>query len=468
MSTPVESEVSCSGSDKKAFWEPRLASPTIMELDNLEEWGPSIRELIQSYNERPWSHTCQLNSFEDARYVAGCMLHKSNTLGDKIRRRDRDILVAMISINNSLFSEFQKLQAIDTTGFFSKLLLDDKDALYVRADLRSDLSTLISHLECLGEGGYLDENFLPKKGVTLVFCGDYGGKGVNDVQVLTLLCAMKIRRPASVILLKGDGESTTSDPGLSSDARWIRNVVEINKLFTAFYNTLPLAVCIAVRPCTPLARPEYVHISHAGFSPSVDLSPLLDGPETAMVLPLFPKNTQRFKQLSERKFFSDIPPKSKSAFELLRTISRKDVWSTKSYSCIGLGELEGKGIACPFRFTAQRIQQYLTIAGKESRVKALIAGHNQTFKELSVTRKDKITPKVIATVLPAGCITGQFRDSVNPQVKQGLLLKVSPRVADWSKRFVITKEVTGLRAVSRISEESYAMFEPTEPVQSPQ
>lgn len=375
---------------------------------------------INELKRRAWFNSCVYTTNVIKEEVEGCLpcINQVETLVN-----DKKILLKLVKKNNEMFSDRIKQVVSNVFGYVMRLELQDKSFIGSRGDLHSDIASFVALLDALQKETFLNEDYTCKQNFKFVLCGDYGGRGVNDVEVYILLLLWRLENPTSVIPIRGNHETITMQVDGSSDAFFFA----INQdLFENCYKSFPLAVCITV----PSERLEYVHVSHALF-PVIDVSSLLDGKKDYVYLPDASVDSERFAHMGSE---SDSP-KKKLAFEQLKSLPPSSK-KAASYYWGDPGQLRHVGTT-EYTLSPEQIHHYARIAGNTSSIKFFLWGHQHIFLEVCAETKIQTT-KVIGIVLPAATVGGLLKKQIAFQPIQGFIFQVAPRVKHWKKQSIIS------------------------------
>lgn len=402
---------------------------------------PTVTELIREYKTRTWSSEINFVSVFGVTEVAGYLPRGQNAEERaQFHEADRNLLLEIMKVHNEQWSQF--IDTIDTTGAgaIQRVLVKDKEHLYVRADLHSDLATLIKLLDLFRAEGYLDESYHCKNDFKIFLLGDYADRGVNDIEILSLLLTF-LRENPSVVLLRGNHEDVLTHKDYSDEAHWIEQHASE---FTRCYSSFPSAVCIAEEGgvCDKDGRREYTHCSHAGCNPSVDLDPLFEGSAQYVVIKQIQEMSNRFlflKQSGSEKQVEAFTALEKHIPERGRSASGY-VWNDAGPR----SRPSKRGLVGTYEMSSEDLHFYAQIASTRGKIKQYLRGHQHSGEEFlipSKAGKGGIAGRVYVTTLSVGTTVGSFyRNTVGLMREQGLLLKVAPRVRDWKKIVVCMDE----------------------------
>lgn len=402
---------------------------------------PSTRQLVEDFESRLWKEeTVAFPFFHNELQISGYLPPgKTAKQRQASSEKDQQQLLDILDAHNRQFASKISEKSLTEAGSVEKLCLQAGETVCVRADLHSDLRSLMTQLRLLQKEKLLDENFKCKEGFHLVFLGDYMDRGMNDVEVFSLLLTLRMLNPTSVHLGRGNHEDIGKvQLAYSSIGQWLQEHKEpIHKC----YQSLPLSICMGVdvseQEKAKGAQPEYCMLTHALFAPHVDLMPLFEGKEKSMevsdtvtdtiqvprrwksVKGLSPKLRQATKKVS--RWIVEANKRRQEAAEKLRlTAAELFTWTRLSPQ----EETDTGG-------QKEDIQAWMQL----NRIKFVIRGHEHEMRELAVPTKAGGS-KVIMRTLPAGPATGVFADRPGKEV-QGMLLTVTGRkVKEWDQQVI--------------------------------
>ena len=367
---------------------------------------------------------------------------------------DKRRLARLIKNHNGLFANQLGFGlAQDCVGFVERLDLDPPnevqrgDTLYVRADIHSDLSSLLAQLEMHQRDGDMNERFLCRPGFHLIFLGDYLDRGANDIEVLTVLLSLHIANPDSVHLLRGNHENLQMASEFSPESDWMK--LHANA-FATLYRSFPLAICAALQGQT-----QHVHFSHGLF------------PTWMQIWPLFEAGSSRYIEVPHLSPSPAIPPKEtpeenlgfwRQVVSLIRLNPSAEgyLWSDVRQKT-GPSERGASGcLGCSL--SPDDIYAYGQVAGGNiGTLEAFVRGHEHIPKEWTVCRKGG-SEDVLVTTLPMAPMSGPIDLSEGEQRSQGVFFTPSFLVRDWKKTLAIMEgDGVDIRFVK--DEKSYGMFD---------
>jgi hypothetical protein len=384
---------------------------------------------------------------------------------DMQKEMDQQRLVRIVEAHNAQFCNRVMTSLAhkeNSAGILEEKLSPSGTKIFARADFHSDLPSFIAQQNMLQGSGHLDASYrcLPNRLVYLL--GDYIDRGINDIEMLSLLLTWRMENPNSVSLLRGNHEDVEISMGYSTDVRFLeRN----KKALSECFETFPLEACIASQEAyiKDLGAPQhqYLHLSHALFSPAKIVSSFLrgvDGISCIEKTPVF-SSAERVS-LKARRIFDSLVQKFQGIPEALH--SAGCMWSD-----IGR-ETEPSSRGMGYVFSPDDIHQcFQASSGGPFKIFACLRGHEHMYQEHEVERKAgslKGPHKVIATTLPVSMATGVFDCEMPFQHIQGLMLTVHPKGSAWTKSAVLAEidEETGLPKF-HIHEESIGMYEKFRP-----
>lgn len=351
-------------------------------------------------------------------------------VSDAQRTSNEQRLLSILAAHNIQFLDkvnFIEFQ-LNCAGSIEERVISNGSQIYVQADIHGDLASLVSLLHIFRQSNFLDETYTCRPGFYMVFLGDYLDRGLNSIEVLSLLLLLRMKNPNTVYLLLGNHESEFG----SFRSEGLNSFFQTNKtILNECFSTFPWALCVGSSTVTSKGIREYVHFSHALFSPAIagisflrghdSVFPICDKPLMAIsILPPSRKAQAAFQSLVAK--FGAIP----SALTPLGYLW-SDVEEVSAPSSRGLG----------YVFSPDDIHTTLQ-ASKNATIKvcACIRGHQHLFKEALVPRKQGSslgTHKVIVTSLPASLLSGLYNIQGATDAIQGLFLTVSDCVRSWEK-----------------------------------
>lgn len=327
-------------------------------------------------------------------------------------------------------------------GFIEKKDIISTDKIFVRADLHGDLKSLLENLRILKDQGYLDQNFKCKKGIHLVFMGDYVDRGKNSCQVLELLAALKIENPEQVFLIRGNHEYLDINFSYGgNDHDWWSFLFDENNHapLLGFYQRMPLTLYIGQEGDTK----EYVQFTHGLFELSVDPAPLLDTKEKIMQITKFGTTSFLSKRVQALADLNDDSPVCRAAKRIqeLATNEMRDSsesvltaynwgdvspelnWWDNSLASSRLGSLGNRRWA----LTPEDIKYYLMISSDLNNVRLVFRGHEHKFQH------HEYKGDLVVTTLPVG-MDSCYKERFPGQSDRSYILTPASKVNDWGKQ----------------------------------
>lgn len=389
---------------------------------------PSVRELVEEFKSRRWNPAIPVQSlgFSQSKVAAYMLPGVTFEAQKATHERDQERLLRILRVYNNRFRHKCERFEENDDGVVEPVTVTLGEKICVRADLHCNLRSLIALMESLkdpqfdqAQAGFLDELFRCKPGRKLIFCGDLGDKGLNHVEIYTLLSTMLLTDP-SIKLVRGNHESVDMNASYSVEAGWI---LRHRDVWEQFYRILPLALCLRGE-----AGEAYGHISHGLFSPAVDLAPLFDGTEDVIVVPKRPAFSMRMVELMQHASCKKIRAAAHILLQLEEQALRSSgyTWATVSEEDV---EEVGRKVRYPLSITS--IQAYrLVAAGLGKKLGFFIRGHDGNFFEVvKPTEKRSSKEKIILTSLPVA-----DEASTEDNGFQALLLTVAENVKAWTKQ----------------------------------
>lgn len=337
----------------------------------------------------------------------------------------------------------QEINNNDHFGYIQKFDLNSSDnpAIYMRADLHGDLKSLIENLRTLQSEGLLDENYRCKKGVHLVFLGDYCDRGVYGLQILELLMRLREENPNQVHLIRGNHEDLLTNKCYGKNDEKLMTLLSKKKGENAlqrFYETMSLTTYFSVD--NDNGPREYIQCTHGLFELSMDPAPLLDNKNTGDYLPV-PKK----RELSERvkNLQNSDNEELKNAADRISELSNNYSpflpydddctmynWGDVTQDNSTINSL----VARQFKLNASDILSYFKISSPTHKVKMLFRGHQHKFQHL--TTDNNI---VVATTLPVGMDCPAYNKRWN-QDDRAYIIRPKLQVSDWKKRAILREK----------------------------
>ncbi len=413
---------------------------------------PLLTQLINEYRSRRYVDDIELPLDDTSVFLASGYIQ--NGVTDEERRlaheRDKELLLRVVTENNRRFSATIQNVSPEDGGLIDQIVTVEGQELRVRADLHSDLQSLLA---------FLSMPTTDESDPDLILLGDYTDRGFNDIEILTLLLIARMERPDKIHLIRGNHEDPPVQQQYSLDGDWF-NTPQNRDLFSDCYKTFSLAFCVSATPKieTQPYEPQNVHFSHGLFNPGTDLAPLLESTKTTLVAP---QNVQP----SERVYY-DISEaqkvKQKEAFAQIKRINPIAMRSF-GYPWFDVKPFTGPTReGCSFGLSPEDVQAYGRYAGHKCPIKHFVRGHNHQFAEFSVDQHGRRTGerKVLITTLPVGTIGGAYKQIIGPQTVQGLVLRTAVKVRDWKKQLIVS-ENDGAAAVFRVDPTVFSMYDKT-------
>jgi hypothetical protein len=432
---------------------------TVSESETLATQTPTPRQLVEEYESRPWGNQeitffGQNEPIEVTGYLPpGKTAKAKHAAVEKDRQRLLDILDA----HNAKFANRISEKGLTQSGSVDSLDLTAGNSLMLRADLHSDLRSLMTQLRMLQKEKLLDENFTCKKGFHLVFLGDYMDRGINDVEVFSLLLSLRMRNPDNVHLARGNHEDINKvQVSYSSVGEWLK---KNEKPITECYKSLPLAICISGGAPEDGSTPKRLMLTHALFAPHVDLFPLFEGKEKRMEISDTVTDTiqvpRRWKSTKTtppkmKQAMADVTEWIKAADEQRKSRKESQRFTTaEMFTWTRLGEDRSTDTGGK----PKDIQAWMRL----NRIAMVVRGHEHELFEVEVPTKQGGS-KVLIKSLPAGPETGFFADRFGKET-QGILVTVTgPNIKEWQQQ-VVTASGTGTDYALKIEPEKKAITE---------
>lgn len=345
---------------------------------------------------------------------------------------DKALLIKLLRAHNEQFLE-RIIRVGANTGETERLDVTTGNTLFVRADIHSDVATVIGQLEVLQAEGFLDAEYRCKEGFHMLFLGDFCDRGQNDIETLTVLLKFRMENPNAVHLIRGNHEDLSTQIDGNFSEEW-RLLLRQSVLFSTFYNSLPVAICAGDMNATEKGRREFIHFSHGSVQTSLDLSPITSGEEVFL-----PVASGVIKPRTHPKDASD---KQSRAIDKIQAITSQIGYLEEQpfmhlWGQIGLitePSPRGRG----YILSSKDLHTYAqSVATKTGVVKAFFEGHVHKFSEFLAPRKEKEKTKVFNTTLPTAIMTGNLKKIFANEVLQGVLFTVAPKVEHWTKEAIV-------------------------------
>lgn len=334
-------------------------------------------------------------------------------------------------------------------GYIEKFDLDPSENphIYMRADLHGDLKSLIENLRTLQEQNHLDANFRCKKGVHLVFLGDYCDRGAYGTQILEMLMRLREENPTQVHLIRGNHEYKAINYQLGfSDLELVEVLQDVAgaTALEKFYETMSLTTYFSIETGGPR---EYVQCTHGLFEPTMDPSPLLDQGKTGyfMPVPRMRKLTARVCKIAQAK--NELAKSAQRIQEIFNESYKMEPHLT-AYNWADVDDktiLDGLGERW-YRLNPRDVKHYLNLCSDEHRVRMIFRGHQHGFQH------HMHKGKVIVTTLPVGMDCPAFKDRFN-QTDRAYIIQPKNQVSEWRKRAILRQtgnEKTGYITLSNL------------------
>ena len=372
---------------------------------------------------------------------------------------DQQRLLRIIEVYNAKFAHkgLPLERGKEYAGSIEEVVVPTGTEIFAGADLHSDLASLIGLFKFFSENNYTNSFCGCRPGFCGCFLGDFGDRGVNNIEVLSLLLTWKIENPSSVYLIRGNHE----DVDIMKEYMLDREFLETNSVaLTQCFEKMPLAIAVGTREpyIKPTGAVQYqsIHFSHALFSPAVLGESFLTGEDHSTFVekePVFCPKTlasekaNRAFQNLQRKF-RDIPEALHSQGYMWSDVGRQSGPSER-----------GAG----YVFSPEDIHEYLqTASGGKRKICACLRGHEHVYEEHTVSRKtesNKEGDKVLVTTIPASKATGCFGPIVGQGI-QGLIISMNPKVEDCRKKPILVQidEETHLPVLS-LSAEDFGFYD---------
>lgn len=139
------------------------------------------------------------------------------------------------------------------------VIVPHEGCAHVFGDIHGDLHSLVSAL---------DQTGLPSSTNILVFAGDYVDRGPWGVEVLAIILFLKLWRPDTVYVLRGNHETTSCIKryGFEDEVNY-KYSSKMVRSFTNVFRQLPLVAVLRTLP-PPIASPSSSSSSSASGNPN--------------------------------------------------------------------------------------------------------------------------------------------------------------------------------------------------------
>lgn len=405
---------------------------------------PTLSDLIEDFESRPWSDSILS---PDKKYtVRGFLPSWNEAEYEAVKASDKARFLNILRAHNARFCARVESQRKSDFSTAEKINRPSKNLLYIQPDLHSDLATPLALLRLFREIGRLDKENHFRDDFQIAFLGDYTDRGINDIEILSLLLLLRIENPSHVFLLRGNHENIFIQRTYSFEGSWLFSHKEE---LAACYASFPTALCAGAQERTPKGRHEYLHCSHALFSTVVDLDPFLSSDQELMTIPLQQAITAELSATIAAK-----SAKQQRAYERLAMNTVIQDEEMVGYLWSDVGDPSGPSL---FRDQCRQlapvdIKDYLkATSGKEDVVTMMVHGHKHVLEEHLVAKTNGVGFKLIGVGLPAAHIGGSFtppRPRANIPLVEGYLLEIAPRVREWT---VYPTVLDGSGATARIT-----------------
>jgi hypothetical protein len=444
---------------RRTLLEVRLFKIPTIKLSSEEL--PSVKKLVTDYLTRGLLEDIFLQTPDGSQFSSRGLAPKGKTDEERqiSHEEDKQLLLTVTKAHNAQFRPYQSLKKSDDEGVLQKLDLPSGNLICCRGDLHSDLPMAIEWLLLLQNEGHLDSDFHPKPGFHFFFEGDLMHRGINDVEIFTLLLILRMENPTSVHITRGNHETIPMQVRYSHEMSFFTNTDNID-LFATCYETFPLAIYVSGIDLSSSVQspPEFVHFSHALLNPNIDLAPMLESKKDLMPIP---KTTA----LQERVYYDCTPNHEKKMKEAFAKLQKIDLLVMKSLGYYWYDVQEFTGISKErgtYGMCIEDIHAYMIYAANNARVRACIRAHQHIYREYGINKSPSLTgAKVILTTLPVATMGGSYGELLGVQKNQGFILEVAPHVRDWKKRPIVL-DSSGTYLSLYLSKRIYSMYQPIE------
>lgn len=419
---------------------------------------PSVRGLIDDFSCRPMASFEIAVGVANPRHVSILALKATS----KQRSDDEVRFLHILEAHNEQFREqLPSDNPEEVAGVVKKLLVSDGTPIFVRADLHSDLSTLLAQLQMLRDEEYLDEDYRCRSSFRMIFLGDYADRGGNDVEVLSLLLKLRMENASAVFLIRGNHEEIAMHREFSASARFFE---QHHDAVVRCYRSFPIALCVAsqtkYQKKDGTFQRQFIHFSHGLFTPSVNLGPFLED-----------DLQERFEVSKKMRFFESaslVSTKARKALEKLQKEfgeeEAEQALRGSGYRWNDVGEYTEFVLRRGLKLSLAAIHNYTRATARSgAKIVAIARGHQHRQQEELVDKKNHFSRKVLVMTLPVA-VAGNFfakMDEFRGQHAQGMMLTVAPKGGQWKKRAAIVDvdERTKM-PISTLAEASSELQEP--------
>lgn len=364
-----------------------------------------------------------------------------------VRYFDEQTLVQLMRATVSDFR--QRIEKVSeergSFGLFEEMLVEPGTTFFIAGDLHGNVSALLATLDMLKKQKYLDEHYHCMDRFCMIFLGDYVDRGVNSIQLLSLLLLLRRENPAHVILLRGNHDD--SDPALRLDGSpmgelstfFLKNRALVDQCVKSFPLALSVASATPYRTSRGEFQHQYVHFSHGLFSLSEDPSALLQGQNSISTI----SRLDMFSRFWERE-----EKVRKESVSQLATRFRNEPMANHPFGYFWsdideTSHLSARGRG--FAFSPDHID--LVRKSTETPAKKVclfVRGHQHVFFEHTISHISKtvdrpLRHKVVAITLPITSSESLLFHNHEAKCIQGLFLTVASKVSDWKKGLVLAR-----------------------------
>jgi hypothetical protein len=411
------------------------SSKSRSSTEQLYENLPTTLQLVDEYSKRAWNtFRVDYTGSGESRTLYGYDVDgKDLQEWDASRAADQERLLEIVNAHNQQFSSKVPNKGLNCAGYLEKLDLEEGSQIYIRADLHSDLRSLITQLKTLQQQGLMDANFTCSKGFHLVFLGDYMDRGINDIEVMSLLLTLKMSNPNSVHLVRGNHEDVKGVQLYSSAFRsWLDSH---EREMSACYDTFPLALCVSGKNTSAKEEKkdvQYTLMTHALFAPHVDLLPFLEGNEQHLELSELVKIPRRWKEILQNVNH----PKRNDVLTIQEWIGRSHDCTTRElFTWTRMDDVGRAHLPDTNYFGLHKeIRSWM----KLNRIKQIERGHDH-FGRDEMAKKKSGKNKVIIKTLPAGNQTGIFNGQEQGDLQGVLVTVTGQKIKNWTQQHVIAQ-----------------------------
>lgn len=389
----------------------------------------TAQSLIQEFLKRPVVEHQPIHIAAEPSMLTARGLLASSSMHIK----DQERLLEVINAHSMQFlNRIEPLQNKTQAGIIEKCLAPSGSHLFVCADLHGDLISLLAQVQALQAHGYLDTSYKCRKNFYMIFLGDYVDRGINDIEVLTLLLTLRMENPSSIFLIRGNHEEIKTNLHYNVEPEFFHTH---SKPISSCYQSFPLSVCVGTQEYIDKEtnpRKQFIYFCHALFSPAITLADFLqDDTQTIRLLPSYAPFKHPPYPMTKQALTAYMRLKSEFQANTLACNVTHCTWSdideTPHTSSRGAG----------YVFSPEQVRLYFqSNTNSKVSIEALFRGHQHKFLEWSLPN-DQEENHVRVTTLAPSSLKSKMPGMQSHQHIQGLLLTIQPAVKNWTKQATI-------------------------------